>query len=71
VEVTGLPRRPAIILFVGEVHFKAGQWVGVRFDDRVGKNDGTLDGTRYFTCESGHGGFVIPKSVALDENEGE
>jgi tubulin-folding cofactor B len=65
----GQPRRPATVAFVGEVHFKPGQWVGVCYDQPVGKNDGSLDGKRYFTCEPGHGGFVLPKSVVLVEKK--
>ena len=36
---------------------------GVAFDEAEGKNDGTLAGKRYFTCEPNHGIFV-----AVDAN---
>lgn len=30
---------------------------------KIGKNDGSVKGKRYFTCESGHGVFVKPEQV--------
>jgi len=33
------------------------------YDQPVGKNDGSIDGQRYFTCEPNHGAFVNPKCV--------
>uniref|UniRef100_A0A915CPI7 CAP-Gly domain-containing protein n=1 Tax=Ditylenchus dipsaci TaxID=166011 RepID=A0A915CPI7_9BILA len=51
------------IAFIGNTHFKPGMWIGVIYDQAVGKNDGSIDGHRYFTCEPNHGGFVVPKAV--------
>jgi hypothetical protein len=41
-----------------------GYWVGVQYDDKVGKNDGCFtnqagEKRRFFTCPPGHGGFVL------------
>ncbi len=52
--------RTAIVRFVGSAHFAGGDWVGVELDDATGKNDGAVQGERYFDCESGHGMFVRP-----------
>lgn len=56
--------RIAKIHFTGETHFAAGDWLGVELDDASGKNDGAVQGQRYFDCKPGHGMFVRP-SVAF------
>ena len=52
--------RTAIVRFVGSAHFAGGDWIGVELDDATGKNDGAVQGERYFDCEPGHGMFVRP-----------
>ena len=52
--------RIAIVRYVGDAHFAAGDWVGVELDDNSGKNDGSVQGQRYFDCELGRGMFVRP-----------
>ena len=62
------------VRFVGETAFKEGPWVGVELDSAVGKNDGSVEGTRYFNTimpdgsrRVGHdsGIFVRPSYVTL------
>ena len=50
----------ASVQFVGNTHFAPGDWVGVVFDEAIGKNDGSVQGQRYFDCPTGHGMFVRP-----------
>ncbi|TNN50489.1 Dynactin subunit 1 [Liparis tanakae] len=57
VEVTGKGQR-GTVAYIGATLFASGKWVGVILDDAKGKNDGTVQGKRYFTCEENHGIFV-------------
>ena len=38
-------------------------WLGIELDQPVGKNDGTVSGIRYFTCQPNHGVFAPPSKV--------
>ncbi|CAO3595054.1 unnamed protein product [Absidia cylindrospora] len=57
-----LNRRPVLtvgtVKYVGTVSFAEGIWVGVELDRRVGKNDGSIEGERYFTTSPNRGVFV-------------
>ncbi|KAI0414983.1 dynactin [Xylaria grammica] len=55
--------RNAIVRFVGQTHFAVGDWVGVELEDDSGKNDGAVQGERYFDCPPGRGMFVRPTTV--------
>ena len=57
--------RVAIIRYVGQPHFAAGDWVGVELEDGSGKNDGSVQGERYFDCPMGRGMFLRPAAVAF------
>ncbi|KAI5294208.1 hypothetical protein KEM52_004487 [Ascosphaera acerosa] len=56
--------RRAVIRFSGVTEFAPGDWIGVRLDEPTGKNDGAVQGVRYFTCEPSHGMFIRPTAVA-------
>lgn len=46
---------------------KKGNWVGIRFDEPVGQNDGTVKDRRIFECPPGHGAFVRGKNVTTGD----
>ncbi|TWW72518.1 Dynactin subunit 1 [Takifugu flavidus] len=64
VEVIGKGQRGAVA-FIGNTLFASGKWVGVILDEAKGKNDGTVQGKRYFTCEENHGIFVRQSQIQL------
>ncbi|KAI1750574.1 dynactin [Xylaria castorea] len=57
--------RNATVRFVGQTHFAVGDWVGVELEDDSGKNDGAVQGERYFDCPSARGMFVRPTTVTV------
>lgn len=67
VHVKGQLDRKGTVMFVGTVHFKPGYWVGVKYDEPLGKNDGSIDGKRYFECANKYGSFVRPSDVEIGD----
>uniref|UniRef100_A0A669CC15 Dynactin subunit 1 n=1 Tax=Oreochromis niloticus TaxID=8128 RepID=A0A669CC15_ORENI len=53
------------VAYIGTTLFASGKWVGVILDEAKGKNDGTVQGKRYFTCEENHGIFVRQSQIQL------
>ncbi|KAI8377827.1 CAP Gly-rich domain-containing protein, partial [Radiomyces spectabilis] len=49
--------------FVGETKFKPGLWTGIELDFATGKNDGSVQGVRYFTCPANTGLFVLASKI--------
>ncbi|OJJ76502.1 hypothetical protein ASPBRDRAFT_145460 [Aspergillus brasiliensis CBS 101740] len=62
--VTLTDGRQATVRFVGSTQFAAGDWIGVELDEPTGKNDGSVQGERYFDCEPGFGMFVRLTAIA-------
>lgn len=57
--------RNAVVRFVGNTHFAAGEWVGIELEEDTGKNDGSVQGERYFDCDMGYGMFVRPTTLGI------
>ncbi|KAL2059577.1 hypothetical protein ABVK25_000870 [Lepraria finkii] len=57
--------RTATVQYAGSTHFAAGEWVGVELDTTTGKNDGEVQGQRYFDCRPGHGMFIRPNVATI------
>ena len=55
-------KQPKTSLFI----WFPGKWIGVVLDKAQGKNNGTVQGKRYFQCEDNHGIFVRQSQVGGD-----
>lgn len=42
-------------------------WVGVALDEPSGKNDGSVHGKSYFSCQPSHGIFVRASKVEIGD----
>ena len=56
--------KAGVIAYLGETKFAAGDWAGVILDDLEGKNDGSVQGVRYFQCEPKRGVFAKPAKLS-------
>ncbi|KAJ5292720.1 uncharacterized protein N7443_008673 [Penicillium atrosanguineum] len=55
--------RQGTVRFIGTTSFAVGDWIGVELTDATGKNDGAVQGERYFECEPGFGMFIRPTAI--------
>ena len=53
--MVGTNKQSGVVAFIGETKFAPGDWAGVVLDDSVGKNDGSVQGVRYFQTELNKG----------------
>jgi len=65
-EVAPGARRGAVA-YVGHIDASPGLWIGVRLDEPLGKHDGSVKGTAYFSAPNLHGTFVRPAAVAVGD----
>eukprot|EP00928_Gymnodinium_smaydae_P017272 TRINITY_DN16602_c1_g2_i1.p2 TRINITY_DN16602_c1_g2~~TRINITY_DN16602_c1_g2_i1.p2 ORF type:complete len:301 (-),score=82.01 TRINITY_DN16602_c1_g2_i1:80-982(-) len=61
--VVAMGNKEGVIRYVGETQFAQGTWLGVELLTAEGKNDGSLKGVRYFTCDAKCGVFCRPNQV--------
>lgn len=57
--------KEGILRFVGAVHFTCGIWCGIEFVEPIGKNDGFVNGVRYFACPPKRGLMAPLNKVEL------
>ncbi|WFC98730.1 hypothetical protein MYAM1_001462 [Malassezia yamatoensis] len=55
------------VLFVGQTAFAPGLWIGVKLDERLGKNDGCVQGKRYFEADANFGVFVRSSQIDVEQ----
>lgn len=53
------------VRYTGETKFAQGYWIGIELDSSTGKNDGSVQGERYFSCAHNCGVFVRPSRVVI------
>ncbi|CAM9645355.1 unnamed protein product, partial [Phaeothamnion confervicola] len=58
--------RRGTVGFIGETSFATGEWIGVTLVEQQGKNNGTVNGIRYFDAEENHGLFVKRSQIKID-----
>lgn len=51
------------VAYIGTTMFAPGKWIGVILDGPMGKNDGSVQGKRYFTCGENCGVFVRQQHI--------
>lgn len=62
---SGPARKYGTVSFIGETQFSNGEWIGIILQTPDGKNDGSVDGVRYFECERLYGLFVRRVIIAF------
>jgi len=56
------------VKYVGKIpQIAPGFWIGVQYDEPVGKNDGSVKGRRYFECPPKYGGFLRPDKLQVGD----
>ena len=63
VQVTGKGDSVGTVAFIGTTQFSTGKWIGVVLDEPVGKNNGVVQGKKYFSCADNHGVFVRQQQI--------
>jgi len=61
------PTRVGTVMYNGDLEGKKGIFIGVKFDEPLGVNDGSSNGKRYFDCQPKYGSFVTPSAVEVGD----
>ncbi|XXG73596.1 hypothetical protein AAC387_Pa07g2491 [Persea americana] len=57
-----------VVMFVGRAETASpGFWVGIQYDEPLGKHDGMVKGKRYFDCPPLHGVLIRPDKVKVGD----
>ena len=60
--------RRGLVMFIGQVEgLPLGWWIGVKYDEPLGKNDGSVKGKKYFDAPPGYGAFLRPDKVKVGD----
>ena len=59
--------RSGTLKYLGPIHVSEGIWCGIKLDEPVGKNNGKLEGVRYFKCQHRFGLFAPIRRVEKAE----
>ncbi|CAH1783867.1 unnamed protein product [Owenia fusiformis] len=59
---------PGTVAYVGTTLFSSGKWIGVVLDDPKGKNNGTVQGKKYFDSPDNHGIFIRQSQLNILED---
>ncbi len=59
--------RKGVVRYIGTTQFAEGEWYGVCLDNAKGKNNGSVNGVRYFEADAKHGLFVKRAQVRLED----
>ncbi|GMF44678.1 unnamed protein product [Phytophthora fragariaefolia] len=54
-----------VVRYIGTTRFATGTWVGIELCEQKGKNSGTVDGEKYFSCPPNHGIFIRASRLDL------
>ncbi len=57
------------VMFVGQAEgvLPPGYWVGIKYDEPLGKNDGSVKGKRFFDAPAGYGAFLRPDKIKVGD----
>ncbi|XP_055549928.1 dynactin subunit 1 isoform X2 [Wyeomyia smithii] len=69
IEVSGKDVR-GTIAYIGMTSFAVGKWIGVILDEPKGKNNGSIKGQTYFSCDENYGMFVRPTQLVFLDDAG-
>jgi tubulin-folding cofactor B len=63
----GASGKRGLVKFVGLTDFKPGVWIGVEYDEPIGKHNGTVGNKSYFIAKPLHGAMVRPNRVEVGD----